>query len=385
MNRRSWVALLTGSALLAAFLVIAPRFHTPPWLHWLGPFLLAAGVSFTCLPVLRWLAPRAGLVDLPDARKHHHGAVPLVGGMAIYLGFLATNLYYGYMVQSLEIRGIMLAGLLLIIVGVADDRFDLPAFPKLLVQLGAVVIVMSSGVQFTFLPDTWWGIPIAWATTAIWLIGLTNALNFLDGLDGLATSLTVVAATAFALVALQTDQPFFLLLCAALAGGCIGFLPYNFRRRPASAFLGDSGATLLGFLLASIAIVGEWGGTRSLTLDIVVPLLILGVPVFDTSFITFTRIADGRIRTFRQWLEYTGRDHIHHRLLDLGLNRIDAVGFLCVISCVLALSALTLHHATGLLAVLSLLQAVIILTVVARFMLFMEHRHDRGTSPDSEH
>jgi UDP-GlcNAc:undecaprenyl-phosphate GlcNAc-1-phosphate transferase len=171
----------------------------------------------------------------------------------------------------------------------------------------------------------------------------------------------------------QTDQPFFRLLCAGVAGGCIGFLPFNFRPKPASAFLGDAGSTMLGFLLASIAIVGEWGGTNDITLDIVVPLLILGVPIFDTTFITLTRIADGRIRGFREWIEYTGRDHIHHRLLNLGLGRHDTVGFICTISAVLSLSAITLMDATGPLAIISLIQGAIILTIVGRFMLFVEN------------
>jgi UDP-GlcNAc:undecaprenyl-phosphate GlcNAc-1-phosphate transferase len=360
--------------MLAAYVVLTPYVGTSDWLNWLGPFSLAAVVTFGVMPPLMWLAGRWNLLDRPDSRKHHEGEVPLVGGIAIFAGFLATNIAYGYYALSPEIRAVVLASALLLVVGVLDDRYDLSAAWKLLAQLGAVIIVIAGGVRVTFLPAVWWGDVLELVITAVWLIGLTNALNFMDGVDGLATSLTVIAVAAFVAVAVQTRQPFFLLLCSGLAGGCMGFLPFNFGRRPASAFLGDAGATLLGFSLASLAIVGEWGRDGGTLVDVVVPLLILGVPIFDTTFVTLTRIADGRIRTIREWLEYTGRDHVHHRLLSLGLSRYDTVGFLCTISAVLALSAIVLNNARGYLAGLSLLQGAIILTIVGRFMLFVEDR-----------
>ena len=373
-------AAVTAAGLLAlvVFLVARPLIDTPDWLNWLGPLSLAAIVAFSLIPPLQWLAQRVGLLDEPDERKQHKGATPLVGGIAIYLGFLATVLIYGYYSDSSAVRAVMIALVPLVVVGVLDDRKSLPATIKLLAQLAAVAIVITGGIRLTFMRQVWWGDLLEILITAVWLIGLTNAFNFLDGIDGLSTCLTIVAAAAFGLVAVQTNQPFFLLLVAALGGACLGFLPYNFRRAPAAVFLGDAGATLLGFSLASIAIVGEWGGPGAATLDVVVPLLILGVPIFDTTFITVTRIVDGRIRTFREWLEYTGRDHIHHRLLNLGLNRYDTVGFLCVISVVLALGAITLKYADGILAILSLLQGVIILTIVGRFMLFVEKRATVG-------
>ena len=376
MKLRPRVITIASVFLVVAYILLAPHVETVEWLNWLGPFSLAAVVTFGVMPPLLWLAGRCGLVDRPDARKHHAGEIPLVGGIAIFAGFLSTNIQYGYYETSPEVRAVVLALALLLVVGVLDDRLDLSAAWKLLAQLAAAAIVIAGGVQVTFLPAVWWGDLLELVVTAVWLIGLTNALNFLDGIDGLATSLTLVAVLAFGVVAVQTGQPFFLLLCAALAGGCVGFLPFNFGRRPALAFLGDAGATLLGFSLASLAIVGEWGGAGGTLVDIVVPLLILGVPIFDTTFITLTRIADGRIRNFREWLEYTGRDHIHHRLLYLGLSRYDVVGFICTISAVLALSAITLKSAEGYLAGLSLLQGAIILTIVGRFMLFVENRSE---------
>lgn len=376
MIRRNLALSAGGILLIAIFIVAKPLVDTPDWMNWLGPLSLAALVTFSMMPPLQWYARRKGLLDEPDERKKHKGSVPLVGGIAIFVGFIATNLIYRYHQESSEVLAIMIALVPLIVLGVIDDRKNLPASMKLLIQLTAVVIVICGGVRFTFMPQIWWGDLIEILFTTIWLIGLTNAINFLDGIDGLATSLVFIATMAFGVVAVQTAQPFFLLLCSALGGACLGFLPFNFRRTQASAFLGDAGATLLGFSIASIAIVGEWGGTGATTLDLIVPLLILGVPIFDTTFITVTRFADGRIRTFRQWIEYTGRDHIHHRLMDLGLSRHDTVGFLCVICIVLALSAITLKNATGFLAILSLLQGVIILTIVGRFMLFMAINKD---------
>jgi len=367
---------VTPATLLLAifFLWLRQRVDTPDWLNWSGPGLIAALVTLGLVPPLQALARRIGLLDHPDARKQHQGAVPLVGGLAVYGGMLVTVLVYPVYLLNPEVRAIMLASGLLLVIGVLDDRYEVSATLKLLFQVAAAAVVMSGGVMVTFLPAVWWGTGLEVLITALWLIGVTNAVNFLDGVDGLATSLAIVVALAFGLVAVLTGQPFFLLLCAALAGACAGFLPYNFRPRPASAFLGDAGATLLGFLLASIAIVGEWGGSSGMTLDIIVPLLILGVPIFDTTFITVTRIADGRIRTFREWLEYTGRDHFHHRLLNLGLNRFDTVGFICLLSAILALSAIILMGADSALAILSLLQSVIIFSIIGRFMLYIEHR-----------
>ena len=368
--------IVTPATLLLAifFLWLRQRVDTPDWLNWSGPGLIAALVTLGLVPPLQALARRIGLLDHPDARKQHQGAVPLVGGLAVYGGMLVTVLVYPVYLLNPEVRAIMLASGLLLVIGVLDDRYEVSATLKLLFQVAAAAVVMSGGVMVTFLPAVWWGTGLEVLITALWLIGVTNAVNFLDGVDGLATSLAIVVALAFGLVAVLTGQPFFLLLCAALAGACAGFLPYNFRPRPASAFLGDAGATLLGFLLASIAIVGEWGGSSGMTLDIIVPLLILGVPIFDTTFITVTRIADGRIRTFREWLEYTGRDHFHHRLLNLGLNRFDTVGFICLLSAILALSAIILMGADSALAILSLLQSVIIFSIIGRFMLYIEHR-----------
>ncbi len=387
MTRRTRIIPLLAMLLALLFVWSAPAVDTPGWLNWTGPFLLSTLIAFGTIPPLRALARRIGLLDHPDERKHHVGAVPLVGGLAVYAGFLVTVLFYRYHLQSPQVLSILVAATILLVVGVLDDRHEVSATLKLLAQAGAVAVVVAGGVRITFLPAAWWGDVLEVVLTALWLIGITNAVNFLDGVDGLAASLTIVATAAFGLVAIQTNQPFFLLLCAALAGGCAGFLPYNFRLRPASAFLGDAGATLLGFLLASIAIVGEWGGSGGTALDVVVPLLILAVPVFDTTFITLTRIADGRIRTFREWLEYTGRDHIHHRLLRLGLNRFDTVGFICLMSAILGISALILRKATGALAILSLLQGVIILTIVGRFMLFFEQRvnHTEGSGDGTAH
>ncbi len=384
MTFRRTITTIIAFLWVLLFFILESNIQTPRWLHWLGPFTLAAIVSFTLVLPLSWLAGKIDLVDRPNARKIHEGAIPLVGGIAIYAGFLVMNLHYGYYVGSPEVSAIMIAlgpllliGVfddLLLLIGVFDDLWDLPATLKLLVQIGAAIIVISAGIRFTFLPPTWWGIAGENILTAVWLIGLTNAINFLDGIDGLATSLTMVAMAAFGFIALTTDQDFFMLLSAGLGGACLGFLPYNLRRRPAIAFLGDSGATILGFSLASFAIMGDWGGAGPLSLDIVVPILILGVPIFDTTFITITRFADGRIRTFREWLEYAGRDHIHHRLLKIGLSRFETVIFLCIISFILALSAITVKQGDDFLAVLSLLQGVIILSIIGRFMIFMEHK-----------
>ena len=203
----------------------------------------------------------------------------------------------------------------------------------------------------TFLPDGLWGDVGEWLLTAFWIIGITNAFNFLDGMDGLATGTGCIAAIFFGLVALQNNHDFMVYLALPLVGSCLSFLPYNFRfRKPAAIFMGDAGSTFLGFMLASLAVLGDWAGNHAVRL--IVPVLILGVPIFDMSFTTFMRIKNGQVRTFREWVEFTGRDHIHHRLEDLRIGRIGAVLVIYCVTIWLGLSALALKNTTGLNAIL---------------------------------
>jgi hypothetical protein len=190
----------------------------------------------------------------------------------------------------------------------------------------------------------------------LWFLTVTNALQFLDGMDGLATGFGAISGIFFSITALQTGQPFLMFLSAALVGGCLGFLPYNFRPGGARIFLGDGGASFIGFTLAGLAVMGEWAQND---------LVGLVTPTLDIAFVGVVRVVTGKVHTLREWLAYTGRDHIHHRFEALGFTRAQSVFLIFSISTILGLSAILLENATPRQAVVVLLQAVCVLVVIA--------------------
>jgi len=243
-----------------------------------------------------------------------------MGGAAIYLGFILVMVLARDILHfSLGLKGVTIGATIVFITGALDDMWGLTARVRLVAQLLAAATLIKFGLVVSFLPETWWGDAAEILFTVFWVIGITNAVNFLDGVDGLAGGSSTINALFFGLVALQTDQPFMMLLSIALVGACLGFMPFNFRRtKPAMIFMGDAGSDFLGFTLAGIGILGDWGSVNLVGLT--VPILILGVPIFDTTLTTVVRIRTGQVRTFGEWIHYTGRDHFHHRLSDLGIG-----------------------------------------------------------------
>jgi UDP-GlcNAc:undecaprenyl-phosphate GlcNAc-1-phosphate transferase len=198
----------------------------------------------------------------------------------------------------------------------------------------------------------------------LWFVTVTNAVQFLDGMDGLAAGLGAIAGLFFSLAALRTGQPYLMFLAAALVGACLGFLPYNFRPGGASIFLGDGGASFIGFTLAGLAVMGEWS-EHDPVVALLTPTLILAVPLFDILFVSVARVVQGKVRTLAEWLAYTGRDHIHHRFEALGLGRAQSVLLIYFIAATLGLSAMVLSEARPGEAWLVLVQAGCVLTIVA--------------------
>jgi len=341
-------------------------------LKWAYLLLLSFGIGYVCTPVAYWFAHRFGVVDVPRDRKAHKVPTPLLGGAAIYAAFAATVLRnFSF---SVELKGVALAGALIFAVGLVDDVRELPARLKLVVQLLAVGILIRYGVVISFLPPGLWGNLGEWVLTAFWVIGITNAVNFLDGMDGLAAGICCIMAIFFGLVALQNHHDFMIYLALPLVGSCLGFLPYNFRiRRPAAIFLGDAGSTFLGFMMASLAVMGDWAGDH--TVRLIVPVVILGVPIFDMTFTTFMRVKNGQVRSFKEWVEFTGRDHFHHRLADLRIGNVAAVVVIYIVTIWLGLSALALKNATGLNALLQVAQAAIIFILLGFFMVFVQRQY----------
>ena len=307
-------------------------------LRWAYLLLLAFCAAYVGTPILILVAHRFKILDVPGDRKEHQAATALMGGVAIYGAFALTVLRnFDF---SLEMKGVALSGTLIAATGLLDDIRDLPASLKLVIQLVAVGILIKYGVVISFLPDGFWGTASEWVLTAVWVIGITNAINFMDGLDGLAVGCCAIMIIFFGLVALQNGQTFMVYLSIPLLGACLGFLPYNFRIwKPAHVFLGDAGSTFLGFMVAAIAVMGDWAGDHMVRL--IVPILILGVPIFDMSFTTIMRVKSGQVRTLRQWIEFTGTDHIHHRLEDLQIGRVGSVIVIYLVTIWLGLSGLS--------------------------------------------
>lgn len=355
-------ALLGLAALIALAVPLVRRFWTESGLAW--PYLVAVAFSaaFFAVPLVRAWALWRGVLDQPSARKVHTVSTPLLGGLAVYFAFALTVLFnFDF---SRELKGVALGATLVVLVGVADDVLDLPAWVKLAGQAAAAAIAMWWGVVLHLAPSWLPGfVAINLALTLLWFVTVTNAVQFLDGMDGLAAGLGVIAAVFFSLAAIQTGQRFLTFLSAALLGACLGFLPYNFRPGGALIFLGDGGASFIGFTLAGLAVMGEWA--QNGLVGLVTPTLILGVPLFDIAFVGAVRIVTGKVHGLHEWLAYTGRDHIHHRFEALGFTRTRSVLLILSISTTLGLSAMLLDDATPRQVVVVLLQAICVLILIA--------------------
>jgi len=289
-------------------------------------FLIALFLTILLTPMVRTFAPEIGAVDRPAERKIHTSNIPRTGGIAIYFGFLAALLFglllggvSGVIINPRPILGIALGGSIVLIIGLLDDIRGLPAWVKLLGQILGATTAIYFGVEISFISNPFNGLlPLGFAViplTLLWVVGMTNAVNLIDGLDGLAAGVTAISAATLFLVALRTHQLGAALLMLALSGSALGFLRYNFF--PASIFLGDSGSYFLGFVLATAAIVGVFKTT--LVVALIIPLLILGVPIFDTAFAILRRLKQKK-SPFEP-----DNKHIHHLLLRAGFSQREAV------------------------------------------------------------
>jgi UDP-GlcNAc:undecaprenyl-phosphate/decaprenyl-phosphate GlcNAc-1-phosphate transferase len=357
-------ATLARVALVIALMLPPVRRAMAAWgLGWAYLVVLAFALAVAGVPLVRALAQRCGVLDAPAARKVHAVATPLLGGAAVYAAFAATVLFN--FTFSRELKGVAVGATIIVVIGVLDDIFDVPARWKLAGQVFAVAVAMAYGVVLDTMPTAWAGSAVInVALTTLWFLTVTNALQFLDGMDGLAAGLGAIAALFFSLAALQTEQPYLMFLAAPLVGACLGFLPYNLRfGRPARIFLGDAGASFIGFTLAGLAVMGEWAENDFIGL--LTPVLILAVPLFDITFVGVVRVVTGKVHSVGEWLAYTARDHIHHRFEALGLSRTETVLLIFFIAATLGLSAMLLKDATKHEAALILIQAGCVLAIIA--------------------
>lgn len=291
--------------------------------------LLAIGVT----PLMRRLALQTGTVDKPAARKIHASPVPLLGGAAIYVAFILVLLFLGDRDYVNQTVGILAGATLMIVMGVLDDRRGLGSYVKLIGQFLAATLLVYSGVQIQLFGG-WIDILI----TLLWVVGITNALNLLDNMDGLSGGVAMIAAIYFTLLAAMSDQYLVGALAAALAGACAGFLVYNWN--PSHIFMGDAGALFLGFMLAAVAIKLRFP-SNSVTVTWMIPLLVLGLPIFDTSMVFVSRLRRGK-----NPLTTPGKDHISHRLAHVLGSRREAVLVCYLLCCALGTAAVFVSQAT---------------------------------------
>ncbi len=355
----------------AARLALVIGLLVPPTRHWFldaglrWPYIVvvACAVSLFVVPLVRRYAIWREVLDQPATRKVHAVATPLLGGAGVYLAFAITVLANFHF--SMTLKGVALGASVVVAFGILDDVAELPAWGKLVGQVAGAALAMLYGVVLSVVPSWWPGaVVFNIALTLLWFLTVTNAVQFLDGMDGLAAGLGVIAGLFFSVSALQTNQRYLMFLAGALVGACLGFLPYNFRRGGARIFLGDSGASFIGFTLAGLAVMGEWAENDPL-IALFTPTLILGVPLFDIAFVGVARVVTRKVASLPEWLAYTGKDHIHHRFAALGLTRPQSVLLIYFISATLGLSAMLLENASSREAILVLLQAACVLAIVA--------------------
>ncbi len=306
-------------------------------------FIVAFIVTFITTPFVKNLAFKIGAVDVPkDNRRMHKKPTARLGGLAIFLGFVISAIIFADL--NREIIGMLIGCSIIVILGVFDDIYALSAKLKLVFQIVAALCPVLAGVRIEFIkvPSIlseygyiglgWFAIPL----TVLWIVGITNAVNLLDGLDGLACGVSSISALTLLVIAIIVGEGEVAFITSALAGACFGFLPYNFN--PAKLFMGDTGALFLGFILSTISVQGLFKGYA--IISIATPILILGLPIFDTLSAILRRVKN------HQPIMSPDRGHLHHRLVDAGFSQKQAVLIIYLLCIVLCLGAIVLI-ATG--------------------------------------
>jgi UDP-GlcNAc:undecaprenyl-phosphate/decaprenyl-phosphate GlcNAc-1-phosphate transferase len=291
-------------------------------------FVVSFLIAYFITPVIKKMALRLGIIDKPALRKIHKEPMALLGGVAIFIGFLVAVLPFVYKADKSFI-GILIGGGMILVLGIIDDVLHLGPRIKLVGQIMVALLVCLFGVSIDFVTNPFGGMIqldwyLAFPLTILWIVAIINTINLIDGIDGLAAGIVAISALFISIVAINTGQYLPAILTLALFGATLGFLKHNFF--PAQIFMGDSGSMFLGYILATVSIVGVLKAT--ITISLAVPILVLGIPITDTLFAIFRRIKNGK-EIFK-----ADNDHFHHRLLRKGFSQ-KQVGVLCYIITIL--------------------------------------------------
>lgn len=299
-------------------------------------------VAFISMPFLMKLAIKFEFTDKPSKRKNHKKATPLCGGIALYLGFFVSYLLLVRDKMEQQIA-VFIGATLILLIGLVDDYYktknkEFPIFPRLVVQLFAAMLVYKSGIVFTGISNPFTGQFIAFSNwiqiflTITWIFGVTTVINWTDGMDGLAGGLSFISAMTFFVVGIIADQTVSAYTAIILAGTILGFLYYN--KYPAKAFMGDSGANFLGFILSIVALDGTY--KQATMMSLFIPILALAVPIFDNLFVVFKRFTEGKP------VYQADRSQMHFRLEEKGFTKPQVVNYIMLISLVFSLLCIIL-------------------------------------------
>lgn len=301
------------------------------WSSIFEAFVTATVISYLITPVIRSIALRIGYVDHPRDNKVHAHPTALLGGLSIYIAFTLALFTTTKIDANPRLSSMLIASTFLLVVGLVDDRMGMMPEIKLLGQFLAAMVVIKAGIRINFLHNYYLDVIV----TYLWIVGITNAFNLLDNMNGLSAGIAVIAATFFGVIMWGSGQLQVALISFAMAGASLGFLRHNFPQ--AKIFMGDTGSLVIGFVLASTAVMGSWC-TKFLTTSLAMPIVILAYPIFDTMLVTVMRLKEGRS------IFQGGKDHSSHRLALLGLKKKRAVLIIYGICVALGLTALVIQH-----------------------------------------
>ncbi len=369
------------AGLILAMILICPatmRYFSNLGERWLYIATLSFALSFGLTPLCRFLAVRWDVRHRPETAPISGDSTPLMGGVALFLAFLASILLNW--IYSEQLFAILGASAVIFGIGLMSDLKKVSVWIKLFFQVLGAVVVIGFGISLTIFPQALGlsGHLLNLTLTLLWIVGITNAVSFLHGMDGLASGLGTILSFFFAIVSLQIDQAFLGWISIALMGACLGFLPYNFRyRKSAGIMLGNAGTMVTAFILACLAVYGEWSSDRPIV-SLVSPLLIFWIPIFDIVYTSGKRILTAKVSNLRELIEYTGQDHIHHRLAyTLGTSK-KAVVLIHLICMCLGLSAVALRYARTIDAILLIIQALMIVLILSILESYGHARVDKN-------
>jgi len=330
------------------------------WILYIAAFACSFGISLLATPFAKRWGLKLNAVTYPRERDMHKQPMSRLGGVAIILGFMVTAgimaIFMEYF-RSREFVGFAIGALIIATTGIVDDLLGgtLSARVKLVTQLVCALVVVYSGIriEIVFWPVTAYLQGFSVPFTIFWIIGMTNAVNLIDGLDGLAAGVSAIGAMCLMALCIISGSPLAVVLSATLAGSCLGFLPRNFN--PAEVFMGDSGALFLGYVLAVSSIIGVFKGYTLLA--VLVVIFAMALPIFDTLFAFTRRVVKGR--SLKAWME-PDRGHLHHRLIDMGYSQKQVVVILYGLSSITALIAIVIAS-----------QEILAILVTAIFLLVL--------------